>query len=207
MYNVIIWYVAVQSLSHVRLFVTPWTATPQVYLSFTISQSFLRFTSIELVMLSNHLTFCCPLLLPSIFPSIRVFFYESALCIRRPKYWSFSFSISPSTEYLGLIFRLHWFDRLAILWQIWYSCTLWKGFLGDASGKEPTCQCRRLKRSRFDLWVGKIPWRRTQQPTPVFLPRESHEQRIKSIMLQRLGHHWSNLTYTHTHTHTHTHTL
>ena len=153
-----IWYVVVQSLSHVRLFATPWTATPQMYLSSTISRSLLRFMSTELVMPSNHLIFCCPLLLlPSIFPSMRVFSYESTVCIRWPKYWSFSFSISPSTEYLGLIFRLHWFDLRAVLWQIWYSYTLWKGFLGE----EATCQCRRLKRSRFDIWVGKIPWRRT----------------------------------------------
>jgi len=121
------------------------------------------------------------------------------LCIKWPKYWSFSFNMSPSTEYLGLICRLHCFDLCAILWQIWHSYTLWKGFLGDASGKEPTCQCRKLKRSRFDIWVGMIPWRRTQQPTPVFLPVESHKQRIQFIMSQRVGHNWNDLTHTHTH--------
>ena len=106
----------VQSLSRVRLFVTPWTAAPQASLSFSLSQSLLRLVSIESVMLSNHLIFCHPLLLlPSIFPSIRVFSNESALCIRWPKYWSFSFSIRLSNEYSGLIFfRIDWIDLLAV---------------------------------------------------------------------------------------------
>ena len=108
--------VVFQSLSHVRLFVTPRPAVLQASLSFIISQSLLKVTSIESVMPSNHLVLCSPLLLlPSIFPSIRVFSSESTLCIRWPKYWSFSFSISPSSEYLGLIsFRNHWFDLLAV---------------------------------------------------------------------------------------------
>ena len=94
----------------VRLFATPWTAACQASLSFTISQSLLKLMSIELVMPSNHLILCCPLLLlPSIFPSNRVFSSESALHIRWPKYWSFS--ISPSSKYSGLIsFRIDWFD-------------------------------------------------------------------------------------------------
>ena len=106
----------VQLLSCVLLFATPWTATCQGFLSFTISQSLLRFTAIELVMPSNHLILCHPLLLlPSIFPSIRVFSSELALCIRWPKYWSFSLSINPSNEYSGLIyFRIDWFDLLAV---------------------------------------------------------------------------------------------
>ena len=106
---------AVQSLSRVQLLVTPWAAACQASLSFTVSQSFLKFTSIESVMPSNHLILCCPLLfLPSIFPSIRVFSNESVLHIRWPKYWSFSFSISPSNEYSGLIsFRMDWFDLLS----------------------------------------------------------------------------------------------
>ena len=89
----------------------PWTAAQQASLSFTLSQSLLRFMSIESVMPSNHLIFCCPLLLlPSIFPSIRVFSSESALHIRWPKYWSFGFSINPSNEYSGLIsFKIDWF--------------------------------------------------------------------------------------------------
>ena len=102
----------VQSLSHVRLFATPWTAERQASLSITNSWSLLRLMSIESVMPSNHLILCCHLLLPpSIFPSIRVFSNESVLCIRWPKYWSFSFSISPSNEYSGLIsFRMDWLD-------------------------------------------------------------------------------------------------
>ena len=91
-------------------------AAPQASLSFTISRNLLKLMTIESVMPSNHLILCCPLLLlPSIFPSIRVFSDESALCIRGPKYWSFSFSISPSNEYSGLIsFRIDWFDLLAV---------------------------------------------------------------------------------------------
>ena len=97
---------SVQSLSHVRLFVTPWTAAHQASLSITNSQRLFKLMSVESVMSSNHLILCHPLLLlPSIFPSIRVFYNESVLHIRWPKYWSFSFSfsISPSNEYSGLI--------------------------------------------------------------------------------------------------------
>ena len=106
----------VQLLSRVRLFVIPWTAAHQASLSITNSQSFLKLMSIESAMPSNHLILCSPLLLlPSVFPSIRVFSNESALHIRWPKYWSFSFSISPSNEYSGLIsFRIGWFDLLAV---------------------------------------------------------------------------------------------
>ena len=106
------WIVVVQLLNHVWLFLTPWTAAYQASLSFTISQSLLRRMSTESVMPSSHLIPCCPLLLlPSIFPSIRVFPKELVLCIRWPKYWNFSFSISPSNEYSGLIsFRIDWFD-------------------------------------------------------------------------------------------------
>ena len=107
---------SVQSLSHVRLFATPWTASCQASLSITNSQSLLKLMFIKLVMPSNHLILCHPLLLLlSIFPSIRVFSNESVLCIRWPKYWSFSFSIRPSSEYSGLIsFRTDWFDLLAV---------------------------------------------------------------------------------------------
>ena len=108
--------VDVQSLSHVQLFEIPWTAAHQASLSFTIYWSLLKLMSIESVMPSNHLFLCRPLLLPpSIFPSIRVFSNESVLCIRWPKYWSFSLSISPSNEYSGLIsFMIDWFDLLAV---------------------------------------------------------------------------------------------
>ena len=105
-----------RSVVHVRLFATPWTAAHQASLSITKSLSLLKFMSIELVMLSNHLILCRPLLLPpSMFPSIRVFSNESVLHIRWPKYWSFSFSISPSNEYSGLTsFRMDWLDLLAV---------------------------------------------------------------------------------------------
>ena len=108
--------VVVQLLSCVRLFVTPWTAARQPSLSISNSQSPPKPISIESVIPSNHLILCRPLLLlPSIFPSIRVFSNESALCIRWPKYWSFSFNISPSNEYSGLIsFRMDWLDLLAV---------------------------------------------------------------------------------------------
>ena len=103
-------------LCHVRLFATPWTIAHQASLSITNSQSLLKLMSIESVMPSNHLILCRPLLLPpSIFPSISVFSSESALCIRWPKFRSFSFNISPSNEYSGLIsFRTDWFDCLAV---------------------------------------------------------------------------------------------
>ena len=107
---------SVQSLSHVRLFATPWVAAGQASLSITNSQSLLKLISIESVMPSNHLILYHSLpLVPSIFPSIRVFSSESALCIRWPKYWSFSFNISPSNEHPGLIyFRMDWLDLLAV---------------------------------------------------------------------------------------------
>ena len=103
-------------MSSRSVFVTPWTTAHQAFLSFTISWSLFRLMSIELVMPSNHLILCCPLLIPpSVFPSIRVFSNESVIHIRWPKFWSFSFSISPSNEYSGLIsFRIDWFDLLAV---------------------------------------------------------------------------------------------
>ena len=107
---------SLQLLSCVQLFMTPRTAAHQASLSITISQSSRKLVSIKLVMPSNHLIFCLPLLLlPSIFPRIRVFSNESVLHIRWPKYWSFSVSISPSNEYSGLIsFRMDWLDLLAV---------------------------------------------------------------------------------------------
>ena len=105
---------SVQSLSHIQLFVTPWTVARQASLPITNSQSLLKLMSIESVMPSNHLILCCPLLLlSSIFPSIRVFSNESVLHIRWLKYWHFSLNISPSNEYSGLIsFRIDWLDPL-----------------------------------------------------------------------------------------------
>ena len=107
---------SVQSLSHVELFATSWTAACQGSLSIINFQSLLKLMSTELVMPSNHLILCCPLLLlPSIFPNIRVFSNGSALRIRWPKYWSFSFNFSPSNKHPGLIsFRMDWLDLLAV---------------------------------------------------------------------------------------------
>ena len=127
---------SVQSLNCVQLFVTPWTAACQASLSITNSRSLLKLMSIELVMPSNHLILCHPLLLPpSIFPSIGLFSNESALCIRWPKYWSFSFSISPSKEYSGLIsFRVDWLDLLAVHGTL-------KSLLQHHSSKASVLQC------------------------------------------------------------------
>ena len=109
--------IVIRSLSRVQLFVAPWTAAHQASLSFTVSQSLLKLMSIESKMPFNHVILCHPLLLlPSIFPSIGVFSNDSVLCIRWPKYWSFSFSITPSNEYSALIsFRMDWLDLLAVL--------------------------------------------------------------------------------------------
>ena len=132
----------IQSVSHVQLFATPWTAACQASLSITISQSSFKLMSIKLVMPSKHLILCCPLLLlPSIFPSIRVLFNESVLRIRWPQYWSVSFSISPSSEYSGLMsFRMDWFDLLAV------QATL-KSLLQHHSSKPSV-----LQHSAFPLW-------------------------------------------------------
>ena len=110
------YFSSVQSLTRVQLFAAPWTAAHQTSLSITNSQSLLKLMSIKWTMAANHLILCCPLLLlPSIFPSIRVFSNQSVLCIRWPKYWSFSFSISPSNEYSGLIScRIDWLALLAV---------------------------------------------------------------------------------------------
>ena len=134
-------YIVVQFLSCVWLFAIPRTPTHQASLSFTISWSLLKIISIESVMPSDHFILCHPLLLlPSSFPSIRVFSKESALRIRWSKYWSFSFSISTSNEHPGLI--------------------SFNGFPGGPNGKEPACRSWRCERRKFDPWVGKIPWRR-----------------------------------------------
>ena len=129
---------SVQLLSCVRLFVTPWTAACQASLSITNSWSLLKLMSIESVMLSNHLIFSCSLLPPSIFPSIRVFSNESVLFIRWPKYWSFSFNISPPSEYLGLIsFRMDWLDLLTVQGTL-------KSLLQNHSSKASILQCSAL---------------------------------------------------------------
>ena len=134
-YYMISFISSIQSLSHVQLFATPWTAACQASLFFTISWSLLKLMLIESVMPSNYLILCCPLLLPSIFPSIRVFSNKSALRIRWPKYWSFSFNISPSNEYSGLIsFRIDWLDLLAVQGTL-------KSLLQNHSSKASIVQC------------------------------------------------------------------
>ena len=127
---------SVQLLSRVRLFAAPWTAAHQASLSITNSRTLPKLKSIESVMPSNHLILYCPLLLqPSIFPSIRVFSNESALHIRWPKYWSFSFNISPSNEHSGLIsFRMDWLDLLAVQGTL-------KSLLQHHSPKASILQC------------------------------------------------------------------
>ena len=123
------------SHSVVSIFATPWTAACQASLSITSSESLLRLMSIELVMPSNHLIICHPLLLPSIFPSIGIFSSESVLCIRWPKYWSFSFSISPSNEHPGLIsYRMEWLDLLVVQGTL-------KSLLQHHSSKASILQC------------------------------------------------------------------
>ena len=136
--GLMIHFVFVQWLSCVQLFATPWTAAHQASLSFTISLSLLELMSFEWMMPSNNLSHCHPLLfLPSIFPSIRVFSNESALHIKWPKYWTFSFSISisPSNKYLGLIlFRIDWFDLLSVQRTL-------KSLLQYHSSKASVLQC------------------------------------------------------------------
>ena len=145
---------SVQSLSCVQLCVTPWTAARQASLSISNSWSMLKLTSIESVLPSNHLIFCHPLLLlPSIFPSIRVFSKESVLCIRWPKYLSFSFSISPSNEYSGLIsFRMDWLDFLAVQRTL-------KSLLQHHSSKASILQC-----SAFFMVQLSYPYVTTEKP-------------------------------------------
>jgi len=169
----IILFVALQSLSHVWLFATPWTAVRQAFLSFTISRSLLKPKCTESVMSPNHLVLYHPLvLLPSIFPSIRVFSNESVLHIQWPKYWSFSLSISPSSEYSGLTsFRIDSEKAMTphsttLAWKIPWT-------------KEPgRLRSMGLWRVRHD-WATSLSlftfmhWRRKWQPTPVFLPGQS----------------------------------
>ena len=154
---------SVQSFNHGQLFETSWTPAHHASLSITNSGSLLKLMSIESVMLSNHLL-CCPLLLlPSIFPSIRVFSNESVPCIRWPKYWSFSFSISPSNEYSGLIFfRIDWLDILAVQGTL-------KSLLQHSS-KASVLRCSAF----FLVHLSHPYWRRQWHPTPVLLPGKSH---------------------------------
>ena len=154
MFSFINWHIAdlqyfssVQLLSLVQLFATPWAAAHQASLSITNSQSLLKLMSIESVMPSNCLILCFPLLLlPSIFPSIRVFSNESVLCIRWPKYWSFHFSISPSNEHPGLIsFRMDWLDLLAVQGTL-------KSLLQYCSSKASILQCSAFFTVQLSQW-------------------------------------------------------
>ena len=176
----------VQSPSHLQLFVTPWTTAHQASLCFTISWSLFKLMSIELVMPSNHLILCHPLRLPSIFPSIKVLSNESALHTRWPKYWSFSFSISPSNEYSGLLsFKIDWFHLLAVQRTL-------KSLLQHHSLKASIFQCSAFftvqlshpymttgKTIAFTIWtfVGKVMsllFNMLSQFLIAFLPRNKH---------------------------------
>ena len=169
----IILFVVLQSLSRVWPFATPWTAVRQAFLSFTISRSLRKLKSTESVMPSNQLVLCHPLvLLPSIFPSIRVFSNELVLHIRRPKYWRFSLSISPSSEYSGLTsFRI---DSEKVMAP--HSSTLaWKIPWTEEPGRLWSMGSLRVGHD----WATSLSpftfmhWRRKWQPTTVFLPGES----------------------------------
>ena len=163
------------SLSHVWLFATPWTAAHQASLSITNSRSLPKLMSIESVMPSNHLILCHPLLLlPSIFPSIRVFSNESALHIRWPKYWSFSFSIGPSSEYSGLISsRMDWLDLLAVQGTL-------KSLLQHYSSKASI-----LLRSAFFIVQLSHPYMTTGKT--VALTRRTFVSKVLSLLLNILS--------------------
>ena len=166
---------SVQLLCHVRLFATPWTAACQASLSTTNSQSLLKLMSIASVMPSNHLILCCTLLLPpSIFASIRVFFNESVLRIRWPKYWSFSFSVSPSNEYSGLIsFRIHRLDLLIVQGTP-------KSLLQHHSSKTSILQC-----SAFFIVQVSHPDMTTRKTIP--LNRPIFVGKVMSLLFNRLS--------------------
>ena len=158
-----LWIFVVQLLSCVWLFAALWTAACQTSRSFTISWNLLKLMSIELVMPSNHFVLCHPLLLlPSIFPSIRVFSNESALCISWPKYWGFSFSISPSSEYSGLIsFRASLAAQLVrnppAMWEIWFRSLGWEDPLEKG------------KATHSSILAWRIPWGHKELDTTEWL--------------------------------------
>ena len=174
----LLWWVqfsSVPSLSHVLLFATPWTAACHASLSITYSLSLLKLMSIESVMPSNHLILCHPLvLLPSVFPSIRVFSNESTLHIRWPKCWSFSFSISPSNEYSGLIsFRMNWLDLLAVQGTL-------KSLLQQHSSKASILQCSVffiVKQSHSYMTTGKT----------IALTRQTFVAKVMSLLFNMLS--------------------
>ena len=164
-----------QSLSHVRLFVTPWNAPCQVFLSITNSWSLLKLMFIESVMLSNHIILCHPLLLQaSIVPSIRVFTNESVLCIRWPKYRSFHFSMSPSSEYSGLIsFRMDWFDFVSVQGTV-------KSLLQHHSSKVSILRC-----SAFFIVQFPYPYMTTRKI--IILTRWTFVGKVMSLLFNMLS--------------------
>ena len=166
---------SVHLLSHVWLFSTPWTAARQASLSITNSPSLLRFMSIESVMPSNHLTLCHPLLLlPSIFPSIRVYLYELVLHIRWPKYWNFNFNISPSNEYSGLIsFRMDWLDLLVVHGTL-------KSLLQHHSSKTSILRC-----SAFFIVQLSHPYKTTRKT--IALTRWTFVGKVMSLLFNMLS--------------------
>ena len=177
----------VQMLSRVWLSAVPWTAAHQASWSFTISQSLLKFMSIESVMPSNHLILCHPLLLlPSILPSIRIFSNQLALPIRWPKYWSFSFSISPSNEYSGLTsFRMEWLDLLAVQetikslfqWQSSKASILWCSAFFIVQLSQPYITTRKTIALARWTFVGKVTsllFNMLPRLVIAFLPRSKH---------------------------------
>ena len=165
---------SVQLLTHVQLFVTPWTTVQQASLSITNSQGIPKIMSIVLVMPSNYLILCCPVLLPSIFPSIRVFSDESALRIRWPKYWSFSFNISPSNEHSGLIsFRMDWLDLLALQGTL-------KSLLQHHSSKASILWC-----SAFFIVQLSLPYMTTGKT--IALTRRTFVNKVMSLLFNMLS--------------------
>ena len=168
-------FIVFQLLSYVRFFATPWTTVHQASLSFTVSQSLLKLMSIELVMSSNHLILCRPRLLrPSIFPTSRVFSNESVLCIRCPKYWSFCFSISLSSEYSGLgSFKKDWFDLFAVQGTL-------KGLLQQHSSKASILQQSAFRMAQLShpyMTVGKT----------IALTRQTFVGKVISLLLNVLS--------------------
>ena len=175
---------SIQLLDYVQLFATPWTAVYQASLSITNSQSLPKLRSIESVMPSNHLILCRPLLiLPSFFPSIKVFSNESALCIRWPKYWSFSYNISPSHEHPGLIsFRMDWLDLLAFaVMSFVLKPSCWERRRAGGEGANRTWDGWRASSTQWKwVWVNSGRWWRTGKPGV-----------LQSMGSQRVRHDWT----------------
>ena len=172
---------SVQSLSHVWLFATPWTAACQASLSISNTQSLFKLMSIESVMPSNHLILCRPLCLSSVFPNIGVFSNESVLRLRWPKYWSFSFNISLSNEYLGLIsFRMDWFDLLEVQGTL-------KNLLQHHSSKASILRC-----SAFFIVQLSHPYMATGKT--IALTRQTFVGKVMSLLLKMLSYRWLTTT-------------